>query len=369
MRWAAYLMTVLALALSWLLVPSAAVGLALGLVLALPVASLALALFTRKKVRLELKAPAVAQKGRPLELELRRVCGARLPLGRIRVRVHVENAVTGERIQRTAALNDQARWTIASRRCGCLRVTAQRARLYDLLGLLWVPISVGKPLRVVVMPDTFPVEIPRELSPAPMHDCEDYAPDRRGQDRSETFQIRPYVPGDGLTQIHWKLSSKLDKLMVREPSLPVDQSLMVFVDRSWGDISPDRADAIMEAAVSVCQALSEDAVSFRLVWNQENIELRDVSDPDQLPEAVGALLKSRTPAQALSGPEVYLGLFGPVNAGRIICIGAAIPECLEEFSGGSPVLSLLCTDGAAVDGAVCFTPENAAEVLSQLSWS
>lgn len=41
-------------------------------------------------------------------------------------------------------------------------------------------------------------------------------PDRAGSGPGETFQIRPYVPGDPIRQLHWKLSAKLDQPLIRE---------------------------------------------------------------------------------------------------------------------------------------------------------
>ncbi|MFR7744089.1 MAG: DUF58 domain-containing protein [Acutalibacteraceae bacterium] len=46
------------------------------------------------------------------------------------------------------------------------------------------------------------------------------------------FQIRDYVPGDSQRQIHWKLSHKYDKLIVKDPSLPITRSAAVFWERT-----------------------------------------------------------------------------------------------------------------------------------------
>ena len=72
---------------------------------------------------------------------------------------------------------------------------------------------------------------------------------KKGSDYSETFQLREYVPGDSIKQIHWKLSEKLDKLVVREASLPVQKSTLVFWDKyAENGFSPEEADAMAEVA-------------------------------------------------------------------------------------------------------------------------
>ena len=77
-------------------------------------------------------------------------------------------------------------------------------------------------------------------------------PDVRGSDPTETFQIREYVPGDSLRQIHWKLSAKAGRYMVRDAAKPVDHRLTIYVERRTAP--PRLADGLMEAAVSLCQA-------------------------------------------------------------------------------------------------------------------
>lgn len=39
---------------------------------------------------------------------------------------------------------------------------------------------------------------------------------KKGSDSPELFQIREYIPGDRISHIHWKLSSKCNRLMVKE---------------------------------------------------------------------------------------------------------------------------------------------------------
>lgn len=105
----------------------------------------------------------------------------------------------------------------------------------------------------------FRLTVTLESAPAYPEDCQEYAQDRRGLDRTEVYQIREYVPGDSLSQIHWKLTSKRETLLVREPACPVEQSLLFLVDRTWGTLEPSQADTLMEAAASISQALCDQA--------------------------------------------------------------------------------------------------------------
>ena len=51
---------------------------------------------------------------------------------------------------------------------------------------------------------------------------------RIGEDTSEVFDIREYRSGDTSHRIHWKLSAKTDDFMVKEYSLPMERTVLLF---------------------------------------------------------------------------------------------------------------------------------------------
>lgn len=355
MRALAWLCLTGACALGLLLAPGRVFAAGLGCCLLLPPVSWCLLLPARRKAALEVEAPALGEKGRQISLELRSVAG-RLPTGPVTARLTLENTVTGELVRRRVRLTGARRALLDCPWCGCLELRLDRALLWDLWGLLPLPIPAAVTRRILIMPNTFPVELTLEAAPAHPEDCREYAQDRRGQDRTETYQLRDYAPGDSLNRIHWKLTSKRETLLVRDPACPVDRSLMVFVDRTWGPLSPRQADGIMETAVSVAQALWEGGIPFRLCWNGESIRWVEVTR-ENFPEAVGALLRSRT-MTGIGGTELYLHTLGPPAAGRVLYLGTRLPE--EAFARAVPCGTVVLED---------FTPEAAAEALRNLEWS
>ena len=369
MRWAGYLLILGILAVLNCVSPSVPGTAVMAAMIGTPLISWIMLLLGRKHCFLSMTAPATGAKGEqiPVEIHLERNRFS-LP-GRLELRLCMKNSITGQILRQKLIYEPGLVWEIRSVHCGCVCLELEQAKQYDPFGLLWVKIPVPKEKRIVVMPDTFPVLIDQVSYPVAADDCEEYDQGRKGQDRTETYQIRSYVPGDSLSQIHWKLSSKLDQMMVRDPGLPVDRNLMVFVDRSWGRVEAAYADALMEAAVSVAQSLSESGTPFRLAWNEDAIAMHDITDGDQLPGAVSALLKSELPSDTLAGTDIYLGLYGPVKMSRMIFIGNRLPENMDEFSGQTHTVSLLCAEGGTEEGIICFTPETREEALAQVSWS
>ncbi len=137
---------------------------------------------------------------------------------------------------------------------------------------------------------------------AHIDDTEDYSNERPGYDLSEMFQIRDYVPGDSQRQIHWKLSHKYGKLIVKDPSLPITRSAAVFWERTEENPTVDRTDAEAEIVVSVCRNLLSQSVQFTVGWNEGDAGrcvFQQIRDMDDL---IGLLPRLLT-AQATTGRQ------------------------------------------------------------------
>lgn len=356
-------LTVLAAAI--LLAPHPALIAAFVLFLAAPVVSWLILMLLRKKVRIRLTAPGVIGKRKPFSLEAQIESDSALPFGKTVMWLQLTNAVTGEKQRKRVVFRGKGEWVLESAYCGCIECRAANAWCYDIFGILPVRIPCKAKKRIVVMPDTFPVELETVLTRNDQDDCTEYAPDKKGADRTETLQIRDYVPGDPLQQIHWKLSSKLDRLIVRDPAQPVDRELMVFLEQSDAERTPRQADALMEAVVSVCQALTEMGQPFRLAWNEDVIVFYDVSNKEQLPEAVSAILKAHRVTTGISGSSLYQKTKGDADVGAVLYFCSAL--CDDPFPGARTKV-FACGEGSG-ENVTTFSPENMADVFRNLTWS
>ena len=214
-----------------------ALGLAACMVL-LPLLCLPVNLYAAKKLRLAVRLPVNLRKSESGVAELTVQNPTVFPICQISCRVCLENQLNGEtqivhvsggiwpKGRRTMRISLQSPW------CGRIRLAVESARLYDCFGLIGVKTQPDAHSACVVQPDTFLQTL--VLSPAAAHidDTEDYSNERPGYDLSEMFQIRDYVPGDSQRQVHWKLSHKYGKLIVKDPSLPITRSAAVFWERT-----------------------------------------------------------------------------------------------------------------------------------------
>ena len=109
---------------------------------------------------------------------------------------------------------------------------------------------------------------------------------------SEIHDLREYRPGDSLHEIHWKLSAKTDKLIVREAEEP-DRGLIVL---SF-DFSGSRAqlDSTLRQLLWLSGWLTEREVAHQIDWIEPDSlepQTKSVKTPDDLRELLNTLLQT-----------------------------------------------------------------------------
>ena len=130
----------------------------------------------------------------------------RAPLGAPMIRWRIQ---VGSRLQKPDTL-------LSTDHCGVLVCRPARVRIYDCLGLCFrIPLR-QESYRIFVRPKPVPVSNLPELERRLGHS---WRP-KPGGGLAENHELRLYRPGDSLNQIHWKLSAKTGKYIIREAMEP-----------------------------------------------------------------------------------------------------------------------------------------------------
>ncbi len=95
--------------------------------------------------------------------------------------------------------------------CGTYKFTSAKVRIYDLFGLIFVPRTLEVAGEVVVLPTPCIPQAMPDLSGFKAKGLR-----KSGVPNAEIYDIREYVAGDPVKRIHWKLSAKKDRLMIKE---------------------------------------------------------------------------------------------------------------------------------------------------------
>lgn len=118
--------------------------------------------------------------------------------------------------------------------CGEVHVKAEKAVCYDLFGLCRVPLACPGEHMLTVHPRKVPIRLLLKRQPQGYLEGEQYYQSRKGNDVSEVFDLREYYPGDDIRSIHWKLSSKMDSVIVREGSDTSHYDTILLFDAGLG---------------------------------------------------------------------------------------------------------------------------------------
>ena len=343
------------------------------LLVLLPLVSIPVNLYLGKKLSLQVESAGILRKGDRGTFRVLIQNPTMVPVLRLRCRVEVENQLNGS-VRETWLLTgvlprgkQQLKLQAGDDYCGRLIISVTGLRLYDCFGIVGIPCKCQAAGYLTVQPDTFQQTITILPAAGMMEENDLYSPDRPGQDISETFQIREYVPGDSMRQIHWKLSGKLDRLIVRDPSLPITRSVMLFWERTGQSGNPDRTDAQAEVLVSLCRNLLEQSIRFTVGWNDVKTNrcvFRELRDMDDLVGFIPRLLCAGGTKDGTSGVSLLLSSGADLPA-HIVYLAEEPQSEVLELNRSAHVTALLCGE-KSLEGAIRFDTVDYPQQLAQI---
>ena len=203
--------------------------------LILPVVSFLLVLAARASVRVDVECPNTrVEKDADVEYEIRIANGSFLPLPFLEAHLIVPEDGGVRCAERRMMVSlmpggvTTVKHTVRFHYRGRYDIGVLDMRVKDALGLFSAPLPDSVTRTVIVYPrmleitgakESATTELPTDLS-------------RRAitRERSEQANIREYEGGDALKDIHWKLSSKVDELLVRDYNINDQRRVYVVCD-------------------------------------------------------------------------------------------------------------------------------------------
>ena len=244
----------------------------------------------------------------------------------------------------------------------------EQVKLYDCFGLIGVPCGCSAEAHMTVQPDTFPIRVNLIPNPDSQEDSDTYSQERPGADLTETFQIREYVPGDSMRQIHWKLSGKFDRLIVRDPALPITRNVLVFWERTGQSGSVKRIDAQAETVVSACRSLSDSGVQFTLGWNDTDSNvcvLHEICGMEDLVGVIPRLLCAAVRKDGVGGASLLVQTRPDALCGHMVYIGEEPCADVLQMQRLGHVTALLCGE-SPLEGSIPFDVGRYREQLGEI---
>ena len=252
--------------------------------------------------------------------------------------------------------------------CGRIRLSLKQVAVYDCFALIGIRRKADSAVHITVQPDTFEMELSLLSNFYHADESDTSSPQRPGDDLTETYQIREYVPGDSPRQIHWKLSGKFDRLIVRDPAMPIIRNVLVFWERTGESGDKRRIDAQAEAVVSICRSLADQAIPFTVGWNDTDRNLcviHEIQDMDTLVGIIPRLMRAQGKRDGVSGADLLLRTRPDALCTHMLYLAEQPQPEAEMLRQFGNVSMLLCGETVPAD-SIYFDSENYTQQLSHI---
>ena len=245
-----------------------------------------------------------------------------------------------------------------SKYCGVIAVSCEEARVYDFFGLTYRKADIAQRKKVTVLPEVFPIDIRLKASKVNYGELQSNA-EKKGQDLSEVYDFREYVPGDSPRQIQWKLSQKHDALIVKQGSVPAEQNvLLIFAGGAKAE--PAECSAAAEVFISISQSLCEARIAHSVVLCDDGDVLRyEIECEDDLAAVMIKLLS----AHGESLQSIFEQNEDIYDFEHVVCVTADVKAA--EYAAGLCTAVLFAGDGG-YDGITAFSADMAVEELYEI---
>lgn len=177
-----------------------------------------------------------------------------------------ENLIVSENISMGPGAERTFDLDLKSKYSGVIRLSLDRAYISGILGIVKRQIPVEMEMDYTVFPSISEMNLNQETIAGYDMESFKYSDSKKGNDPGEIFGIREYQPGDSVKTIHWKLSGKLGHIMVREMGFPVENNILILLDRKPVDNSPENVDRITDMFFSLSLAIAEQGIKHDIGW-------------------------------------------------------------------------------------------------------
>lgn len=175
---------------------------------------------------------------------------------------------------------------ITFNKCGCYQLNIIQMEYFDYLHLFRFEKSVSLQKELVIHPKTL-TDITFDSAAFGEGFDEFEETDAKGLVSSNVTDIREYIPGDRLQRIHWKLSAKIKKLMVKENEQTSSNQFTILVELYLPYPESSALEQSLSNACTIAYELLKQGETFffcyyscfeedfnkHLIHNKEDLEL------------------------------------------------------------------------------------------------
>lgn len=250
-------------------------------VIIFPFFSLLISIFSMLRVRFNLlPLPIEIRKGEAISAQININPHCYLPLSQVNI-IYTANNITFSKKSSIITLlvfgskKSYVSLPLNTEHVGCINLDIKKIRVYDYLGLFCVALKTPEKRRIIIMPNLERSD-PMPILPIDKVGGKGLKP-KLGGGFAEDYDLREYRIGDPLNAIHWKLTSKFDKIIVKEPL--VSEKGKIFICFNLFGIA-EEIDSIFGQISYISHTFLRRMIGFSLCWYGKagNLNIFDVNE-------------------------------------------------------------------------------------------
>lgn len=241
------------------------------LLLLLPIVSLCLMLHSSNRIDISADVPETVFKGDGLTIHVGFKNSDFLPVARLKFTLSLTNILVGETVKSSfycfvpGKSTQDCHMSIEEIHVGKIFISTEDLKVYDILGLFSKKVSGFEECTVLVYPKYQPINVGTEFSHEIYGDSDKYSEHKAGSDVNEIYDIKEYTPDCEMRKIDWKLSGKLDKLIVREYGFPLNYSIYILTELFLASNSVS-SEQCVQFASDLSLSLLEQGFFHNIAW-------------------------------------------------------------------------------------------------------
>lgn len=271
-----------------------------------------------------------------------------LPIASAETEAVCTNLRTGEtdmlEISRSIGMKGSAKIPVevSPQNIGRYMISISPVRITDSFGLWGRTVDCGDADYITVMPELFEFPLISAASSV-MPESDRQSEKSRGSVAGDMTGIREYVPGDPVRNIHWKLSEKTDRMLVKELGVPAADRLLLILD-SAAEIAQDPValNTVATVFASLIHSLRLNDFIFSIAWTDPltgEAVIRRIENEEDETSAADEYL-----AVPSSSPSAFRKIERDVIENRfahVVVVGSRIPEEIDDITNGCEVTVLM----------------------------
>ena len=226
--------------------------------------------FALKRLSVDLKFPGIAGKEKETKGKLIIKLKYLLPLSEIKANCKIKNKFTGEEKAVTISTfmgmkkTEKIPLGLSREYCGCINIAVENIEIVDLWGIFSNRKILGNICKIFILPETTNIKI-EESSGTTAIDSWKFV-ESNSASSGEMYDIREYVKGDNIKNIHWKLTGKYETPMVKKMSKETEDLVMILFNNVDEQESYEAWDKLGQRLFSLSKSLIEKNISHSVSW-------------------------------------------------------------------------------------------------------